>query len=52
MSSRALVTLAICGVLGAALLVGAKREAIGDFVRFQIDAKRSRGPRGPGAARH
>ena len=39
MSSRALATLIACGVLGAALLVGVKREAIGDFVRFQIDAK-------------
>ena len=38
MSSRALVTLIVCGVLGAALLVGLKPEAIGDFVRFQIDA--------------
>jgi hypothetical protein len=39
MSSRALVTLVACGVLGAALLLGVKPEAIGDFVRFQIDAK-------------
>jgi hypothetical protein len=38
MSSRASITLIICGVLGAALLIGPKREAIGDFVRFQIDA--------------
>ena len=27
-----------CGVLGVALLAGVKHEAIGDFVRFQIDA--------------
>ncbi len=39
MSSRALAALIVCGVLGAALLIGVKREAIGDFVRFQIDAK-------------
>jgi membrane protease YdiL (CAAX protease family) len=39
MSSRALGTLAICGVLGLALLAGVKNEAIGDFVRFGIDAK-------------
>ncbi len=38
MSSRALAALVICGMLGAALLIGVKREAIGDFVRFQIDA--------------
>jgi membrane protease YdiL (CAAX protease family) len=38
MSSRALAVLAACGVLGLALLTGVKREAIGDFVRFQIDA--------------
>jgi membrane protease YdiL (CAAX protease family) len=39
MSSRALAALVVCGALGAALLLGVKREAIGDFVRFQIDAK-------------
>ncbi|HXR09867.1 MAG TPA: CPBP family intramembrane glutamic endopeptidase, partial [Candidatus Acidoferrales bacterium] len=39
MSSRALAGLIACGVLGAALLAGVKREAIGDFVRFQIDAQ-------------
>jgi hypothetical protein len=39
MSSRGLVTLIACGVLGAALLVGVKPEAIGDFVRFRIDGK-------------
>jgi len=39
MSTSALAALIACGVLGAALLFGVKREAIGDFVRFQIDAK-------------
>ena len=39
MSSRALAILISCGVLGTALLAGVKREAIGDFVRFQIDAR-------------
>ncbi len=39
MSSRALAVLIGCGVLGLALLVGVKREAIGDFVRFQINAQ-------------
>ncbi len=38
MSSRALAALAVCGVLGLALLLGIKREAIGDFVRFEIHA--------------
>ena len=38
MSSRALAALVACGVLGIALLIGVKREAIGDFVRFQIHA--------------
>jgi membrane protease YdiL (CAAX protease family) len=38
MSSRDLAVLIACGVLGAALLAGVKREAIGDFVRFQINA--------------
>jgi len=38
MSSRALAVLIVCGVLGVALLAGVKREAIGDFVRFQINA--------------
>ncbi len=38
MSSGALTALVIGGILGLALLVGAKRETIGDFVRFQIDA--------------
>ncbi|MBZ5699146.1 MAG: CPBP family intramembrane metalloprotease [Acidobacteriia bacterium] len=39
MSSRTLAVLVACGVLGAALLAGVKREAIGDFVRFQIHAR-------------
>jgi membrane protease YdiL (CAAX protease family) len=39
MSSRSLFILAACGVLGAAALFGIKREVIGDFVRFQIDAR-------------
>ena len=39
MSSRALAVLIACGVVGVALLVGVKREAIGDFVRFQINAQ-------------
>ncbi len=39
MSSRALAVLIGCGVLGLALLAGVKREAIGDFVRFQINAQ-------------
>ena len=38
MSKRALGALVICGALGLALLAGVKNEAIGDFVRFQIDA--------------
>jgi membrane protease YdiL (CAAX protease family) len=38
MSSRALAILVVWGVLGFALLAGVKREAIGDFVRFQISA--------------
>jgi hypothetical protein len=37
MSRHALAALIACGVLGAAILLGAKREAIGDFVRFQIN---------------
>ncbi len=41
MSRRALAALAVCGVLGLALLVGVKREAIGNFVRFQIDANQA-----------
>jgi membrane protease YdiL (CAAX protease family) len=39
MSSRALAVLIASGVLGVAFLVGVKRETIGDFVRFQIDAQ-------------
>jgi membrane protease YdiL (CAAX protease family) len=38
LSSRALGVLAICGVLGLALVAGVNREAIGDFVRFGINA--------------
>jgi hypothetical protein len=39
MSSRMLGALVICGLLGVALSVGVKREAIGDFVRFQINSR-------------
>jgi membrane protease YdiL (CAAX protease family) len=39
MSSGTLAVLAICGVLGLALLAGVKREAIGYFVRFEINAR-------------
>jgi membrane protease YdiL (CAAX protease family) len=39
MSSRALAVLISCGVLGVALLAGVKRETIGDFVRFPINAR-------------
>jgi membrane protease YdiL (CAAX protease family) len=39
MSSRALAALVACGVLGFALLAGVKRETIGDFVSFQINAQ-------------
>ena len=38
MSSRALVVMIACGVLGLAALAGIKREAIGDFVRFSINS--------------
>jgi hypothetical protein len=41
MSSRALLVLIACGIAGLALLVGVKREAIGDFVRFSVDAKQA-----------
>ena len=41
MSSRALAALVVCGVLGFGLLIGVKREAIGDFIRFQIDANQA-----------
>ena len=41
MSTRALAVLIACGVLGIALLAGVKREAIGDFVRFQTDARQA-----------
>jgi len=43
MSSRALAVLIACGVLGVALLAGVKREAIGDFVCFQINAQEATG---------
>jgi CAAX prenyl protease-like protein len=43
MSARALAVLIACGVLGVALLFGVKREAIGDFVRFQINAQEAAG---------
>jgi membrane protease YdiL (CAAX protease family) len=39
MSSLALAVLIACGALGVALLAGVKREAIGDFVRFPINAQ-------------
>ncbi len=39
MSTSALSVLIVCGVLGIAMLAGIKREAIGDFVRFQINAQ-------------
>ena len=39
MSSHALRVLIACGVLGIALAAGIKREAIGDFIRFEIDAQ-------------
>ena len=42
-STRALAVLIACGVLGVALLAGVKREAIGDFVRFQINAQEATG---------
>jgi membrane protease YdiL (CAAX protease family) len=43
MSSSALAILIACGLLGVALLAGVKREAIGDFVRFQINAQEATG---------
>jgi len=43
MSSRALAILIACGVFGVALLAGVKREAIGDFVRYEIDAQEATG---------
>jgi flagellar basal body-associated protein FliL len=39
MSSQGMAILMGCGILGVALLAGVKREAIGDFVRFPIDAQ-------------
>jgi len=41
MTSRALGILVVCGVLGLALAAGVKREEIGDFVRFQINASQA-----------
>jgi membrane protease YdiL (CAAX protease family) len=41
MSKRALGALVVCGALGLALLAGVKNEAIGDFVRFQMDANQA-----------
>jgi len=38
MSSRAIAVLLVCGVLGAVVFLGVRREAIGDFVRFSIDS--------------
>jgi membrane protease YdiL (CAAX protease family) len=43
MSSRTLAVLFVCGALGVALLAGVKREAIGDFVRFEINAGEATG---------
>jgi membrane protease YdiL (CAAX protease family) len=39
MSARSLTVLIVGGIFGIALLAGIKREAIGDFVRFQIDSR-------------
>ena len=41
MPSRAFTVLAACGVAGVALLTGVKRNVIGDFVRYQIDAQQA-----------
>jgi membrane protease YdiL (CAAX protease family) len=41
MSAGAMAVLIACGIAGLALLVGVKREAIGDFVRFQIGARQA-----------
>jgi hypothetical protein len=41
MSPRALTVLIGCGAVGLALLTGVKREAIGDFVRFPLDAQQA-----------
>ena len=38
MSRRALAALVLCGVLGSTVLVLASRDAIGNFVRFRINA--------------
>ncbi|HET6142943.1 MAG TPA: type II CAAX endopeptidase family protein [Candidatus Acidoferrales bacterium] len=37
--ARHLTVLVVGGLLGIALLAGVKREAIGDFIRFQIDSR-------------
>ncbi len=39
LSARSLTVLIVGGILSIALLAGIKREAIGDFVRFQIDSR-------------
>jgi membrane protease YdiL (CAAX protease family) len=41
MSSRALAVLIGFGLLGIGLLAGVKREAIGDFIRFETDARQA-----------
>ncbi len=41
MSGRSLAILVVCGLAGIALLAGVKREAIGDFLRFPIDARQA-----------
>ena len=41
MSARTLGILIVCGLLGVALLAGVKRENIGDFVRFEINASQA-----------
>jgi hypothetical protein len=41
MTTGALVSLVACGLVGLALLIGVKREVIGDFVRFQTDANQA-----------
>jgi hypothetical protein len=41
LSSRTLLVLIVCGIAGLTLLVCVKREAIGDFVRFSVDAKQA-----------
>jgi hypothetical protein len=41
MSGRSLAILVACGLAGIALLAGVKREAIGDFLRFPINARQA-----------